>query len=271
MVQNGVVRSAVTDVTSDGMRELVFVACEQLGIQLECQPPILTHARWWEGAFIASCTHGLRPIKALRLPRDLCPNLRDTSIDTEATAAGPADSGSMLFRLQSSLDAVELMWRIAEFVQNAVANPSPQHCVTLMEVAKPPSAPVQPKGLFAASVRNAASKRSVDDAGEIDADALAAAASVGSVGAAPSDKPATQKVAGMLHSRMRVTLTDKRIIVGNFVCFDQQRNLILSESEELSFATEDVDTGDQGCRRRMLGLIMVPGRHLVKCEVETPV
>ena len=58
-------------------------------------------------------------------------------------------------------------------------------------------------------------------------------------------------------------------MIGNFQCFDQAQNLILTDSEEIR------DTDSSGAavsaprsRRRTLGLVMIPGRHMAKCEVE---
>ena len=143
--------------------------------------------------------------------------------------------------------------------------------------------------------------------GERDAALLAEMAGNAVDGGLPSaPKTHVDKVASLLHSRMRVALSDGRcvrghalgialpitlwslraatscslngsfclflfhsVVIGNFQCFDQEQNLILTESEEI----RDSDASAtpplaQRTRRRTLGMVMIPGRHMTKCEVE---
>ncbi|KAI9090075.1 hypothetical protein DFS34DRAFT_585279 [Phlyctochytrium arcticum] len=64
-----------------------------------------------------------------------------------------------------------------------------------------------------------------------------------------------------LNARSRVTISDGRKFVGNFVCIDKGRNMILSFAEE--FHPDTVEG-------RFVGLIMIPGNHLMKVELENP-
>ncbi|KAI8085202.1 uncharacterized protein BX664DRAFT_338800 [Halteromyces radiatus] len=60
-----------------------------------------------------------------------------------------------------------------------------------------------------------------------------------------------------LNFKARIQITDGRIFIGTFVCVDKQKNIILAQAEE--FRQEE---------RRLVGLIMIPGIHLVKVETE---
>lgn len=68
-----------------------------------------------------------------------------------------------------------------------------------------------------------------------------------------------QKLQSWLYRHLRVQLTDGRILKGNFLCTDADANVILG------MCMEDTEKGGE---QRMLGLVMVPGRHIVKMEME---
>ncbi|KAJ3159739.1 N-alpha-acetyltransferase 38, NatC auxiliary subunit [Geranomyces michiganensis] len=65
------------------------------------------------------------------------------------------------------------------------------------------------------------------------------------------------KLASLLNERMRITISDGRVFVGYFMCIDRSRNTILAAADE--FKNDE---------RRFVGLIMIPGNHLVKAEIE---
>ncbi|XP_037038398.1 N-alpha-acetyltransferase 38, NatC auxiliary subunit [Bradysia coprophila] len=71
------------------------------------------------------------------------------------------------------------------------------------------------------------------------------------------DTPGREKLRSWLYSIFRIVLTDKRILVGTFLCTDSAANVILG------MCTEDTEKGGE---ERMLGLVMVPGRHIVSME-----
>jgi small nuclear ribonucleoprotein (snRNP)-like protein/branched-subunit amino acid aminotransferase/4-amino-4-deoxychorismate lyase len=80
--------------------------------------------------------------------------------------------------------------------------------------------------------------------------------------------PASDKIESYLNRKMRVVLTDKRIVVGYFECFDQNKNLVLSNTEETHPPEEGKETeGKTKRQNRRLGMAMVPGKHIVSCEV----
>ena len=71
----------------------------------------------------------------------------------------------------------------------------------------------------------------------------------------------TDAVRELLDNDLRVTLTDGRILVGTFSCFDKQRNVLLTNVSEYRKA----DDGRLGCRRN-LGIVLVPRRWITECH-----
>lgn len=67
------------------------------------------------------------------------------------------------------------------------------------------------------------------------------------------------KLQSWLYRTFRIVLTDGRILNGAFLCTDADANVILG------MCSEDTKKGGE---ERMLGLVMVPGRHIVKMEMD---
>lgn len=82
-----------------------------------------------------------------------------------------------------------------------------------------------------------------------------------------------------LNFKARVHISDGRVFIGTFVCTDKQKNIILAHTEEFrGRRLSDIPTrrpysslsrlflfaGEQ----RLVGLVMIPGKHLVKIETE---
>ncbi|KAI5844640.1 hypothetical protein DFP73DRAFT_631868 [Morchella snyderi] len=83
---------------------------------------------------------------------------------------------------------------------------------------------------------------------------------------------------------LRVTTTDTRVFLGELKCTDKDKNLILSSTHEYRYpSAQDVGTaaaaekegagaGAEAVRldlkSRYIGLVVVPGEHVVKIEVE---
>lgn len=59
-------------------------------------------------------------------------------------------------------------------------------------------------------------------------------------------------------------MTDKRVLVGMFLCTDRDANVILGSCSE--YLPEDETTPNE--EPRMLGLIMVPGKHIVSICID---
>ncbi|CEG70932.1 hypothetical protein G6F70_000682 [Rhizopus microsporus] len=71
------------------------------------------------------------------------------------------------------------------------------------------------------------------------------------------DTPRIQQLASYLNFQARITITDGRIFIGTFMCVDKQKNVILANTKEY-----------RGAEERLVGLVMIPGKHLVKMETE---
>ncbi|KAK6065154.1 LSM domain-containing protein [Seiridium cupressi] len=82
----------------------------------------------------------------------------------------------------------------------------------------------------------------------------------------------------LINKTLRVYTTDARLFVGTFKCTDPQSNIVLSLTHEYRqpsqqkllevAASMDSDTVRAEMTSRYLGLVVVPGEHIVKIEVE---
>ncbi|CAN8070665.1 unnamed protein product, partial [Agarophyton chilense] len=68
-----------------------------------------------------------------------------------------------------------------------------------------------------------------------------------------------------INYRVRVTLDDRRTLVGRFLAFDKHMNVVLADCEE--FRKPKKAQKDQ---RRALGLILLRGESVVSMAVESP-
>ena len=87
-------------------------------------------------------------------------------------------------------------------------------------------------------------------------------------GAAPPSIPtgsARARVCELLDGLLRITLTDGRILVGKFVCFDKQRNVLLGEAHEQRYV-ESNDLRAPPDLERQLGMVLVPRRYIAACH-----
>ncbi|XP_017767437.1 PREDICTED: N-alpha-acetyltransferase 38, NatC auxiliary subunit isoform X2 [Eufriesea mexicana] len=74
------------------------------------------------------------------------------------------------------------------------------------------------------------------------------------------DSPAKQKLRGWLNRKLRIKITDGRVLIGAFLCTDRDANVILGSCSE--FLSED------HTEERTLGLAMIPGRHIVTIHID---
>ncbi|XP_055702300.1 N-alpha-acetyltransferase 38, NatC auxiliary subunit [Phlebotomus papatasi] len=62
-----------------------------------------------------------------------------------------------------------------------------------------------------------------------------------------------------LNRNFRIVMTDGRLLIGVFLCTDADANVILGMCSEYT---------EEGGEERILGLVMIPGRHIVSMEVD---
>lgn len=82
--------------------------------------------------------------------------------------------------------------------------------------------------------------------------------------------PGAVKLRSWLNQLLRITMTDGRVLIGMFFCTDRDANIILGACSE--YLPEEVDTDGVATKEveepRILGLVMVPGKHIVNISVD---
>ncbi|KAL5256835.1 hypothetical protein ACHWQZ_G011932 [Mnemiopsis leidyi] len=69
-------------------------------------------------------------------------------------------------------------------------------------------------------------------------------------------------IKGLINKMLRVQISDGRVLVGSLLCTDRDQNLIMGGAAEY---WHDETAGEA----RMLGLVMIPGRHITSVQVDT--
>ncbi|KAF9331117.1 hypothetical protein BG006_005997 [Podila minutissima] len=109
------------------------------------------------------------------------------------------------------------------------------------------------------------------------------------------DPPLVAKLRSLLNRNTRIEITDGRLFVGHFMCIDHSKNIILAgayesrpnaplakiaggEGGEAKIPQEtgaesrlapDVGSSKKGDEdRRFVGLVMIPGHHIVRAEMD---
>ncbi|CAG8616973.1 7846_t:CDS:2, partial [Paraglomus occultum] len=72
-----------------------------------------------------------------------------------------------------------------------------------------------------------------------------------------ADTPKIRQLRSYLNLKAKVAVSDGRIFFGTFVCIDKYKNMILAHTDEY-----------RDDEKRFVGLVMIPGKHLVKAEIE---
>ncbi|KAI0410053.1 hypothetical protein F4802DRAFT_592933 [Xylaria palmicola] len=98
---------------------------------------------------------------------------------------------------------------------------------------------------------------------------------------APTKAEAETYLRSLLNKTLRVYATDGRMFVGTFKCTDTDRNVVLSLTYEYrqpsqqklaeaaaAAASADAGTVKADMTSRYLGLVVIPGEHIMKMEVE---
>ncbi|XP_014359198.1 N-alpha-acetyltransferase 38, NatC auxiliary subunit isoform X2 [Papilio machaon] len=71
------------------------------------------------------------------------------------------------------------------------------------------------------------------------------------------------KLRKWLNMNFRIEMTDGRVLIGVFLCTDRDANVILGACSEY-LKSNDGETEEP----RVLGLVMVPGRHIVSIKID---
>lgn len=95
--------------------------------------------------------------------------------------------------------------------------------------------------------------------------------------------PATRQVMQLLGATLRIKIRDGRIIIGHFHCFDKNQNVILTDSREYISSTAPPKKNTKKGKKqeipiddlaplngtsRSLGMILVPGKHIISIHTE---
>lgn len=75
------------------------------------------------------------------------------------------------------------------------------------------------------------------------------------------------KLRSWLNKSFRVEMTDGRVLIGVFLCTDRDANVILGSCSE--YLPSDLKSKSINEEPRMLGLVMIPGKHIVSVSVDT--
>ncbi|KAJ2961112.1 hypothetical protein NQZ79_g3602 [Umbelopsis isabellina] len=73
----------------------------------------------------------------------------------------------------------------------------------------------------------------------------------------PTDSENVAQLRSYLNHKARIKVSDGRIFIGLFVCTDKDKNTILAHAEEY-----------RGDEQRLVGLVMIPGKHLLNMDIE---
>ncbi|DAZ94332.1 TPA: hypothetical protein N0F65_012135 [Lagenidium giganteum] len=75
----------------------------------------------------------------------------------------------------------------------------------------------------------------------------------------------------MLNRWVRVKVSDGRVVIGRFHCFDQHQNVILTETQEFRPASDAPEDEERAivdrAQGRHLGMTLVPGKHIVQIKI----
>jgi len=78
------------------------------------------------------------------------------------------------------------------------------------------------------------------------------------------------KMVNYINYRMRVTLSDTRMLVGKFLAFDKHMNLVLSDCEEFRRISGKGKGSDDREEKRALDLVLIRGENVVSLSIEGP-
>jgi len=79
----------------------------------------------------------------------------------------------------------------------------------------------------------------------------------------------TSKMMQYVNWRMRVTINDKRTLVGTFMAFDKHLNIVLGDTEEYRKIKAKKGQEEKE-EKRLLGLVLLRGENIVSMSAESP-
>nr|CAH7754125.1 unnamed protein product [Callosobruchus chinensis] len=79
--------------------------------------------------------------------------------------------------------------------------------------------------------------------------------------------PGAVKLRSWLNKSFRIEMTDGRVLIGVFLCTDRDANIILGSCSE--YLPQSMNRKPTNEEPRMLGLVMIPGKHIVSIHIET--
>jgi small nuclear ribonucleoprotein (snRNP)-like protein len=85
----------------------------------------------------------------------------------------------------------------------------------------------------------------------------------------PAESEGQRWLEQLLSQTVRVEISDGRVIYGRLMCTDRDLNLVLGHAEEHGPAPGIAgEVSPTLVCRRQIGVVMIPGKHIVSCAVD---